>query len=206
LTYNFSSMKYVRLKYLIPFVLFSCNVSRTNNSNIKPGEDNSYYYEQESPFINLTLLGDYKFQPFKTKYFRDIDSRFIKYSTKNFMAKKPAIFYAAHTFVQPFYSTICVQYKNCRLDTNQILNLNSDLKSGLKTSFIKLEKIQCGSRYAYKIAYHVTNSLTKIITSNTEYFFSNNETVYRLFLWTTNSDDRVISSEAEFIIKEARFS
>ena len=150
-------------------------------------------------------MGDYKFQPFKTKYFRDIDNRFIKYSTSNFNSKTPTILYSAHTYVQPYYSIICTQYENCILDTNQIKNLKIELKQNLKTSFSKIEKIRCGNKEAYKIIYQATNSLTNINCSNTEYFFSNNHTVYRLFLWTTNNDDSVMAIEAEYIIREAKF-
>ena len=150
-------------------------------------------------------MGDYKFQPFRTKYFRDIDDRFIKYSTSNFNGKEPMILYSAHTYVQPYYSIICAQYQNCILDTNQIKNLKPVLKAYLKKSFSKIEKIKCGTKEAYKIVYQVTNSLTNINCSNTEYFFSNNQTVYRLFLWTTNNDDSVMANEAEYIIREAKF-
>jgi len=196
-----------RIFFLVTLVFFSCSPAKTNNYKIKLAEDRSvYFYKEDSPFINLSLLGDYKFQPYKTKYFRDIDSRFIKYSTADFNNKKPTILYAAHTYVQPFYSTICVQYKDCKLDSNLIMNLQQELKINLKASFDKIEKIKCGTKDAYKIKYQVTNSLTKIYCSNTEYFFANKNTVYRLFLWTTNSDDHVISNEAEYIIKEARFN
>jgi hypothetical protein len=199
-------MKPDRLIIFIPLVLLSCTSTRTNNSGIKQAEDNSYYYyEQDSPFINLSLLGDYKFQPLKTKYFRDIDSRFIKYLTTKLNNKKPAILFSAHTYIQPFYSAICVQYKGCNLDTTLINSIKAGLKANLKTSFTKIEKLKCGSKDAYKIVYQATNSLTSIYSYNTEYFFSNNQIIYRLFLWTTNSDQSVIAIDGENIIKEARF-
>ena len=41
--------------------------------------DGYNYYEQTSPQMKAQLLGDYYFQPLKTKYFREINKVFIKY-------------------------------------------------------------------------------------------------------------------------------
>lgn len=200
-------MKLKHLFFPVTLLLFSCSSVKTNNYKARLSEDRSiYFFEQSSPFINLSLFGDYKFQPLATKYFRDIDSRFIKYATLKLNNIKPAILYSAHTYVQPFYSTICVQYKDCLLDTILINDLKTTLKGILKTSFSDIAKIKCGTKDAYKIVYQVTNSTTKIYSSNTEYFFADKNVVYRLFLWTTNSDNSVLANEAEYIIKEARFN
>jgi hypothetical protein len=164
-----------------------------------------YYYEQHSPFVHLSLLGDYRFQPYKTKYFRDIDRRFIEYSTQRFNNIKPEILYAAHTIIQPYYSSVFVLYKNCTLDSTGIKDINLQLRSGLHTSYSKYKEVRCGTRNPFKISYQVKNSLTGIYSSHTEYIFGVGANVYCLFLWTTNSDDSVISNEAEYISKEAKF-
>ncbi len=199
-------MKPVRSILFILLIFAACNTARTNNSRAKLTEDKSvYYYEQASPYINLSLLGDYKFQPPKTKYFRDIEPRFLKYLLQDFNNTKPQILFSAHTIVQPFYSIIFVLYKGGDLDTASINNINPALKKNLKTSFSPYKEIKCGTKSCYKISYQVTNSITGIYSSNTEYFFKAGGNLYRVFLWTTNSDDAVISNEGEYVIKEAKF-
>lgn len=167
--------------------------------------DGYNYYEQTSPQIKIQLYGDYLFPPLKTKYFRDVDKRFIKYVTNKFNNASPKILYKAHTFVQPFYSTICLQYKINSLDTTSLNDIKIQLKDYLNTKVSELKKIKCGFKDVYKIKYQVTNSINKIYSSNTEYFFKNGEFVYRLFFWTINSNDKIISDEAEDIIKNIRF-
>ena len=199
---------YLRMKsnIAIPLLLFtfaSCGVTK-NSSSLK-SIDGFNYYEQTSPHMKVQLFGDYNFQPFKEKYFRDIDKRFIKYATLKFDNKTPTILYKAHTTVQPFYSTVCLQYKNCLLDTIFLNDLGSKLKELLHRNYTKFEKIKCGYKDVYKVKYQITNLVNKIYTSHTEYFFKKDEYVYRLLFWTTNSDDTVISDEAEYIIKEIQF-
>lgn len=167
--------------------------------------DGYKYYEQTLPYMKVQLFGDYDFQPFKKKYYRDIDKRFLKYSTLKFDNKKPAILYKAHTIVQPFYSTVCLQYKNSSLDTILLNDLGSQLKTLLNRTYTNIERIKCGAKDVYKIKYQITNSINKIYTSHTEYFFKEADYVYRLLFWTTNSDDRGILDEAEHIIKEIKF-
>ena len=58
--------------------------------------DGYNYYEQTSPQMKAQLLGDYYFQPLKTKYFRDIDKVFIKYATHRLDNTRPDILYQAH--------------------------------------------------------------------------------------------------------------
>ena len=197
-------MKIALFIFILVFV--SCSLTKTNNNLVKLSDDKSiYYYEQEKPFVHLSLLGDYKFQALKTKYFRDVNKKFIDYSTHKFNNRKPTILYSAHTYVQPFYSTICVLYKDTKLDTTNLKNIKLDLKSNLKTSFYKPIEVKCGTTNAYKISYQVVNKTTDISTSNFEYFFAKENNVYRLFLWTTNEDTKALTNEAEYIIREAKF-
>ena len=167
--------------------------------------DGYNYYEQTSPQIKIQLYGDYLFQPLKTKYFRDVDKRFIKYVTNKFNNVTPQILYKAHTFVQPSYSTICLQYKINTLDTMSLNDIKIQLKDYLNTKVSALEKIKCGSKDVYKITYRATNSINKIYSSHTEYFFKNGESVYRLLFWTTDSNNKTIFDEAEDIIKNISF-
>ena len=167
--------------------------------------DGYNYYEQTTPQMKAQLLGDYSFQPLKTKYFRDIDKEFIKYATHRLTNDKPEILFHAHTIVQTYYSTLCLQYKTNSLDTTIINNIKLQLKDNLNIKPSKIDKIKCGFKDVYKLKYQTTNSLNKIAATHTEYFFRNGEYIYRLFFWTTNSDDTVISEEAEFIIKQIRF-
>ncbi len=200
-------LSYMKIVLILFAAIFSsCSLTKTNNYLVKLSDDKSiYYYEQEKPFLHLPLLGDYKFQSFKTKYFRDINKSFIQYSTHKFNNRKPTILYAAHTYVQPFYSTICVLYKETKFDTTNLRNIKLDLKSKLKTSFYKPTEVKCGTINAYKISYQVVNKITDITTSNFEYFFAKDNNVYRLFLWTTNEDTKALANEAEYIIREAKF-
>ena len=163
------------------------------------------YYEDSSPPIKIQLYGDYLFQPLKTKYFRDVDKRFIKYVTNKFNNTKPELLYKAHTIIQPFYSTICLQYKTNYLDTTSLNDIKLQLKNNLNTKISELQEIKCGFKDVYKIKYQATNSINKVYSSHTEYFFRNGEFVYRLFFWTTDSNDKIISDEAEVIIKNIRF-
>jgi hypothetical protein len=167
--------------------------------------DGYNYYEQTSPHMKVQLLGDHFFQPLKTKYFRDIDKKFIKYVTHKLDNTKPDILYQSHTIVQPYYSTLCLQYKINSLDTTILNDIKIQLKEKLNIKTSKIDKINCGLKNAYKLKYQTINSLNKITANHTEYFFRNGEYIYRLFFWTTNSNDTVISEEAEFIIKEISF-
>ena len=192
--------------FLIVSFFISCTVTRTNNNLVKLSDDKSiYYYEQENPFIHLSLLGDYKFQAFKTKYFRDIEKRFIDYSKLKFNNCKPTILYSVHTYIQPYYSSLCILYRDTQFDTANLKNIKLDLKSNLKTSFSKAVEVKCGTTNAYKISYQVVNRITEISTTNFEYFFTKGRNVYRLFLWTTNEETYALTNEAEYIIREARF-
>ncbi|MBS1758993.1 MAG: hypothetical protein JST23_02620 [Bacteroidetes bacterium] len=56
------------LYFLLIFT--SCGV--TNKSSSIKMVDGYNYYEQSSPLMKVQLLGDYYFQPLKTKYYRDI--------------------------------------------------------------------------------------------------------------------------------------
>jgi hypothetical protein len=191
--------------FLIALLFVSCNAIKTNNAAIKFSNESSiYFYEGQSPYVYLPLLGDYKFMPYSTKYFRDIDKKFIQYSTLKFDHSKPTILYSAYTYVQPYYSTICILYKNCTLDSSTIKNIKIDLKESLKTTFTKYVEVKCGDKMAYKIYYQVMNAITKRNTMHTEYLFKNGANVYRIYLWTSNSDDKMISTEAEYIIREAK--
>lgn len=189
------------LFFLVAFA--SCGVTK-KSSSIKM-VDGYNYYEQTSPNMKVQLFGDYYFQPLKTKYYRDIDKKFIKYVTHRLGNTKPDILYQSHTIVQPYYSTLCLQYKTNSLDTTIISDIKIQLKENLNIKTSKVDKINCGLRNVYKLKYQTTNSLNKITANHTEYFFRNGEYIYRLFFWTTNSYDTVISEEAELIIKEIRF-
>lgn len=187
------------------FLVFFTSCRVTNKSSSITRVDGYNYYEQTSPHMKVQLFGDYYFQPLKTKYFRDIDKKFIKYVTHRLDNTKPNMLYQSHTIVQPYYSTICLQYKTNSLDTTIISDIKIQLKENLNIKTFKVDKINCGFRNVYKLKYQTTNSLNKIAANHTEYFFRNGEYIYRLFFWTTNSYDAVISEEAEFIIKEIRF-
>jgi hypothetical protein len=167
--------------------------------------DGYNYYEQASPQMKVQLFGDYFFQPFKTKYFRDVDRKFINYVTLSVDNTRPQTLYKAHTIVQPFYSTVCLQYKTSLFDSVFLNVIKTHLKENLKIKVLEVEKIKCGFKDVYKLKYQKANSINKIYTSHTEYLFTSNEFIYRLFFWTTNNDDTIISVEAESIIKEIRF-
>lgn len=167
--------------------------------------DGKNYYEQSSPPMRAQLLGDYHFQPFKTKFFRDIDKRFIRYATTKIAGEKPRLLYAAHTIVQIYYSTVCLQYKTSSADTMIIEDIKLKLKESLNIKAPKFDKMRYGSKDVYKLKYQTTNTLNRIGATHTEYFFRNGEYIYRLFFWTLNNDDTVICEEAEFIIKEIKF-
>ncbi len=123
---------------LVLIIFISCTTSKTNNHLVKLSDDKSmYFYEQSNPFVHFSLLGDYKFQSYKTKYFRDIDYRFIEYSKLPLYKKKPIILYAAHTSVQPFYSSILVLYNHTKFDTSMFNDIGLNLKQDLKTSYHK---------------------------------------------------------------------
>lgn len=197
-----------RIKLFIHFIFFitlisSCNLTR-NSSSIKMG-DGYYYYEQISPRLKISLLGDYIFQPLSTKYFRDIDKDFIKYVKNRIVNKRPSILYQAHTIIQPYYSTICMQYHTSVSDSTFLNELTSQLKNSFKIRLSKVDHIKYGNKNIYKLKYQITNSITKTTTAHTEYFFKNENNIYRFLFWTTNSDDTIISEEAEYIIKEMSF-
>lgn len=187
------------------FILIFTSCGVTNKSSSIKMVDGYNYYEQSSPLMKVQLLGDYYFQPLKTKYYRDISKEFIKYATHRLDNTKPKILYQAHTVVQTYYSTLCIQYKSSSLDTAIIDDIKLQLKNNLNIKPPKIDKIKCGLTSAYKLQYQTSNSFNKIAISHTEYFFRQGEYIYRLFFWTTNSDDSIISEEAEFIIKGIRF-
>jgi len=196
--------KQISLVLFVLIILTSCNVTNKSASSIKP-LDGYIYFEQKSPDIKIQLLGDYFFQPLKTKYFRDIDKRFIKYITLKYDNKAPKILYKAHTIIQPFYSTVCLQYQTSFLDTTSFKEINNELKDGLNSAISEMKRIECGGKDVFKIKYQVTNSINKIYSSHTEYFFRNGNYTYRILFWTTDSNDEVISYEAEKIIENIRF-
>jgi hypothetical protein len=186
------------------FIYSSCNVANNSSSSIKLIDGYSYY-EQTSPKIKIQLYGDYLFQPLKTKYFRDVDKKFIKYIENKYNNTSPKRLFQAHTIVQPFYSSVCLQYKTNLLDTLSLNEIKIQLKSQLNTGVSEFEKIRVGLKDVYKIKYQTTNSVNKIYSSHTEYFFKKGEFVYRFFFWTIESNDEVISYEAEAIIKNISF-
>lgn len=194
----------MRLRILIIFslIISSCTVSN-KSSSIKVIDGYTIY--EQTPNIRIQLFGDYFFQPLKTKYFRDVDKRFLKYVTSRFNNTTPKLLYTAHTIIQPFYSTICLQYRINYLDTASLNEVKIQLKDNLNTKVSELQEIKCGSKDVYKIKYQTTNSINKIYSSHTEYFFRNGEFMYRLFFWTTDSNDKIITDEAEVIIKNIRF-
>jgi hypothetical protein len=179
-------------------------VIKKPNSSIQKA-DGYIYFEQKSPEIKIRLLGDYLFQPLKTKYFRDVDKRFIKYITLKYNNQVPKILYKAHTIIQPFYSTVCLQYRTTFLDTTSFIDINNELKDRLNSTISETKRIQCGGKEVFKIKYQTTNSINKIYSSHTEYFFTNGDYVYRILFWTTDSNDNVISYEAKKIIENIRF-
>lgn len=203
LTEIYKPMKLTILIILLLINFVSCNVT-DKLSSIKM-IDGYNYFEQALPQVRIQLLGDYYFQPFRTKYFRDIDEKFIHYSTLRVGKARPLILYKAHTIVQPFYSTLCLQYKTNSADTVFLHAIKAQLKESLNITVSEVGKIKCGSRDVYKVKYQKSHSISRIYTSHTEYLFRNNEFIYRLFFWTANSDDTIISSEAESIIKEISF-
>lgn len=195
---------------LITFVLFflvffsSCNVTSRPSSSIE-NSDGYIYFEQKSPEIKIRLLGDYLFQPLKTKYFRDVDQRFIKYITVKYNNQVPKILYKAHTFIQPFYSTVCLQYRTSFLDTTSFTEINNELRDRMNSGISEMKRIQCGRKEVFKIKYQTTNSINKIYSTHTEYFFRHGNYLYRILFWTTEENDNVISYEAEKIIENIRF-
>ena len=79
MTEIFKPMKFNILIILLLIIFVSCNV--TNKLYSIKKMDGYNYYEQASPQMKIQLFGDYCFQPFKTKYFRDVDRKFINYVT-----------------------------------------------------------------------------------------------------------------------------
>ena len=197
-------MKIKTVAIFLLFIYSSCTVTKKSSLQIKISDGQTYYEEVSTP-IRFKLYDDYLFQPLKTKYYRDVDKRFIKYITDKYHNVTPKIIYKAHTIIQPFYSTVCLQYKTNLLDTLSLKEIKIQLKSQLHANSSKPEKIRCGSREVYKIKYQTTNAVNKIYSSHTEYFFKNGGFIYRLFFWTIDADDKIISSEAEKIIKNIRF-
>ena len=196
-------MKFTILSAFLFIFFTACSVTK-RSSSIKMADGNPYY-EQDSPYVNIQLLGDYFFQPLKTKYFRDIDKGFIKYATSRSGSSKPSILYTAHTIIQPYYSSVCLQYRTKLPDTAFLNSIKSQLHTRLKVKIPKMEIARCGVKNAYKLTYHTTHPLTQVVISHTEYFCRAGEFIYRLLFWTTNSDDSAISTDAEYIIKEMRF-
>lgn len=184
--------------------LISCNVT-SKLSTIK-WIDGFNYYEQASPQMKIQLLGDYYFHPFKKKYSRDINLKFIVYATLRIDSKKSKILYTANTTVKPFYSTLCLQYKTSLPDTLFLNAIKTQLNEYLHIKIPEVKRIFCCSKDVYKLRYQKTNPVNKVYTSHTEYFFRNNEYIYRFFFWTTDSEDAVISTEAESIIKKIIFN
>ncbi len=199
----FKQMKRNILIILSLIIFVSCNV--TNKLSSIKMIDGYNYYEQASPPMKIQLFGDYCFQPFKKKYYRDVDTKFIQYVKLSVAKTKPKTLYKAHTIIQPFYSTLCLQYKAGAPDTVFLNVIKAQLKENLNVKVLSAEMIKSGFKDVYKLKYQQTNSINKVYTSHTEYLFRSNEFIYRLFFWTTNNDDTVISVEAESIIKEIRF-
>ena len=196
-------MRFKHVIYSLLFFFSACSTTKTNKSISLA--DGYSYYKQNSPSLTIQLLGDYKFQPLKTKYFRDIEKAFIKYSTLNLSATTPKVLYTAHTIVQPYYSTICLQYNNVLLDSSLLNFIKGQLKEKVNASFKKYTEIKLESKNIYKLAYQVVNPVNEIATSNTEYFFKKGDYLYRLLFWTTENNDKVISEEAEYIIAHIQF-
>lgn len=119
--------------------------------------------------------------------------------------EKPKFLYTAHTIVQPYYSTICLQYHKISLDSSFISFIKEQLKDKLNSSFNNYTEIKLDSKTVYKISYQVTNPVNEIATSNTKYFLKKGDYLYRLLFWTTDNNDKVISEEAEYIITYIRF-
>ena len=196
-------MNFKQLVLLSTITVLSCNVIKTNHS-VRLA-DGYYYYEQLSPALIIQLLGDYKFQSLKTKYFRDVENHFLKYVTIKINGTTPKILYTAHTYVQPYYSAVGLQYSNISLDTFLINSIKEQLRIKLNISLKQYKEIKLGVKNVYKLTYQVVNPANEIASSHTEYFLKNGNYVYRFLFWTINSDDKVINEEAEYIISHIKF-
>lgn len=195
----------MKFKHLIYFLIIFCTACRTT----KPDQsvnllDGRYTYKQKSKPITIKLYGDYKFKPLNTTNFRDIDKDFIRYTGLK-LGAKPAMLYSAYTYVQPYYSTICIQYKDVKLDSSLFDVVKKQLKKKVNSSYQKYETLKLDSKNVHKIAYEVTNKINGVATLNYEYFFENDNYLYRLFFWTTDSNEKIMTTEAESIISKIQF-
>jgi hypothetical protein len=186
---------------ILSLIFFSSCGGLKNSTSIKI-IDGYNYYEQSLPQMKVKLFGDYYFQPFKTKYYRDIDKEFFKYTKNKIDGIKPKRLFQAHTIVQNYYSMLCSQYKISKADSTLLNEIKAQLQESFKVRVSKIDTIKSGKRDVYKISYQTVNSLNKLTVKHTEYIFRNGEYFYRFFFWTTNSDFSVIKEEAEFIMKE----
>jgi hypothetical protein len=182
--------------------IISCSVRKADGT--VTAEDGYKYYLLSSPQFRIQLYGDYSFHSLNKRYFPDVRKSFLKYTIAKTNDLKPELMYAAHTIVQPYYSSIGILYKNASADPSLLSIIKVDIKSSLGTSFNGLDTVETTYGTACRFAYQVFNPVTKIRSSHWEYLVNNNGNLLRFFFWTTNSDTSIISHEIETIVKTIR--
>lgn len=193
-------MKTITNLLFFSLLLASCGVAH-KSSTITP-EEGYIIYRQSAPEASLTLLGDYAFHPLQKKYFTDVDKSALKYLAHRLHGQRPQLMFASHTFVQPYYAAVGMQYNHVAVDTALYRAVKEDLKQSLHAAFTELPAVSTDYGAVQGITYRVMNPLTKRFTSHAEYFIPYQDGLLRLFFWTSDRDERAFVQDAEGILKK----
>ena len=182
--------------------MISCSVRNAGGSVVE--DDGDTYYSLTSPQLRIPLYHDYRFHSLIKKYFPSVRKSFLKYTGSKIDGSKPELMYAAHTVVQPYYSSIGFLYRGVDFDTSLLNNIKRAMKNSLKSSFIGVDSVETSYGTARRFAYQVLDPVTRIHSYHWEYLVKNNSNLLRFFFWTTNSDTNIISHEIESIVKNIK--
>jgi len=157
----------------------------------------------ELPTVKTKILypGDYWFHDFDLALFPNANPDYLKLFTELNNSKRAIIQYAAHTTIQPYFSTTALIYSR-RSDTKILLReLQEELINEYKASNFETEDFGTKAGNFTQLFYNINHPKLKTQARFVEYIGQLKEQTIRIIFWTIDSNNRSLTNESEKIIK-----
>jgi len=207
-TYILRSLLRAKALSIVAYIFIMCALNACGVKKSQGGfrKDEGYlYYHQSNPELGFRVFGDYFVHSLDPKYFNDVSRSFLKYSLGKIKTTKPRLVFAAHTTVHPYYSCISTLYGNTTLDSSLVDVLRNEMRSSLGIKNDSYAVIYTNYGSAIKFEYQVLHPITKIRSAHLEYLINHSGSIIRFCFWTIESNNDLVFSEAEGIIKNLEF-